>query len=84
MVHASQISEEGGVINGMAKNAANIERHNTSSNKKKNIIETPKAKDSKDIKNNKQEKVHLEFPYDDLEFLYEYTLKEMGIKDPFK
>ncbi|MGI6405258.1 MAG: hypothetical protein ACOX2E_08800 [Syntrophaceticus sp.] len=68
----------------MAKNAANIERHNTSSNQKKNIIETPKAKDSKDIKNNKQEKVHLEFPYDDLEFLYEYTLKEMGIKDPFK
>jgi hypothetical protein len=34
MVHASQISEEGGVINGMAKNAANIERHNTSSNQK--------------------------------------------------
>jgi len=29
-------------------------------------------------------KVHLEFPYDDLELLYEYTLKELGITDPFK
>lgn len=32
--------------------------------------------------NNK--KVKLEFPYDDLELLYEYTLKEMGIKNPFE
>ena len=84
MVHGSQISEEGGEINEMAKTTANKKRHNTSSNQKKNTIETPKAKDSKDIENNKQEKVHLEFPYDDLEFLYEYTLKKMGIKDPFK
>ncbi|KUK36874.1 MAG: hypothetical protein PWQ99_1090 [Clostridia bacterium] len=29
-------------------------------------------------------KVKLEFPYDDLELLYQYTLKEMGIKDPFE
>lgn len=32
----------------------------------------------------KNKKVHLEFPYSDLELLYEYTLKELGITDPFQ
>lgn len=28
--------------------------------------------------------VRLEFPYSDLELLYDYLLKEMGIRNPFK
>lgn len=31
-----------------------------------------------------QEKVELEFPYDDLDFFYKYVLKELGIQNPFK
>ncbi|HBI27159.1 MAG TPA: hypothetical protein DDY25_05475, partial [Peptococcaceae bacterium] len=54
------------------------------SKKRKNKLETPKATELKIVKNEEQQKVHLEFPYDDLELLYEYTLKELGIKDPFK
>jgi hypothetical protein len=50
---------------------------------KKNKIETPRAIEPDKAESDEQ-KVHLEFPYDDLELLYEYTLNKMGIKDPFK
>ncbi len=53
------------------------------SKKQKNIIETPVAEESRDAASDNQV-VHLEFPYDDLELLYKYTLKKMGIKNPFK
>ncbi|MGB4503530.1 MAG: hypothetical protein WBI44_01370 [Syntrophaceticus sp.] len=56
---------------------------NQPSNKCKNKIETPQVKEPTKVEDDEQ-KVHLEFPYDDLELLYEYTLKEMGIKNPFK
>ncbi|MDR9756816.1 MAG: hypothetical protein ACN4A7_04620 [Thermacetogeniaceae bacterium] len=56
------------------------------SKKQKNTIETPVAEEVATTAVNDQEEqtVHLEFPYDDLELLYKYTLKKMGIKDPFK
>ncbi|MDH7577053.1 MAG: hypothetical protein QHH75_04330 [Bacillota bacterium] len=31
-----------------------------------------------------EEKIELEFPYDDLDFFYKYVLKELGIQNPFK
>lgn len=49
----------------------------------RNNIETPAAEESREVKSDNQI-VHLEFPYDDLELLYKYTLKKLGIKDPFK
>ena len=61
-----------------------------SDQKQKNSIETPVAKEihalkePRDSSPEKNEKVHFEFPYDDLELLYEYTLQKMGITDPFK
>lgn len=60
-----------------------------SNQKHKNRIETPAAQEPPPIKETKEdfspadEKVHLEFPYDDLELLYEYTLEKMGITNPF-
>lgn len=55
-------------------------QHNTTSpkeaDKRLSLAKPKKADESK--------KVHLEFPYSDLELLYEYTLKELGITDPFQ
>jgi len=59
------------------------ENYKNQSGNEKNRIETPRAIEPKKAEPDEQ-KVHLEFPYDDLELLYEYTLKKMGIKDPFK
>lgn len=66
------------------KKCHSTEHSKKESKKQKNKLETPSATKLKIVKNEEQQKVHLEFPYDDLELLYEYTLKEMGIKDPFK
>ncbi|HHY40800.1 MAG TPA: hypothetical protein GX502_06055 [Syntrophaceticus sp.] len=54
--------------------------------KQKNTIETPVVEEPAEIAVGDQDEqaVHLEFPYDDLELLYRYTLKKLGIKDPFK
>lgn len=46
------------------------------------------AKEKIEVKNNevkeaKEQKVELEFPYDDLDLMYRYVLKELGIKNPF-
>ncbi|HHW28583.1 MAG TPA: hypothetical protein GXX21_03350 [Syntrophomonadaceae bacterium] len=56
------------------------------SNKHKSVIETPAAEETADITVDGQNEktVHLEFPYDDLELLYKYTLKKLGVKGPFK
>ena len=56
------------------------------SKKHKNTIETPVAEEPADtaVDDQDEQTVHLEFPYDDLELLYRYTMKKMGIKDPFK
>ncbi len=53
--------------------------HTSHYSKNQTNKEETEAKETKD--NNK---VHLEFPYDDLELLYQYTLKKMGINNPFK
>lgn len=65
----------------MALNAAQINSCKPSK-KHKNIIETPVAEEPAATAVNDKEKqvVHLEFPYDDLELLFKYTLKKMGIK----
>lgn len=69
----------------MALSAKRIKNRNAQFEQKQKCCQTKNtaAKEPKDVTSD-DEKVHLEFPYDDLELLYEYTLQKMGIKNPFK
>jgi|GEM_PF-2906087 len=57
-----------------------VKREQEEKIKKQEIPETsPEEKEPQT-----EEKIELEFPYDDLDFFYKYVLKELGIQNPFK